>query len=175
MNFNKFLLKISHKSYELKQVTFSWIYLHKLHRITMSVLLAFVGICTASSFNRFCVCTFCRKNQEEYFKGAMSRKYVWQYYRTIIFLFCFVLYCWSCISSAKYFFVEWSITDENFEPKWMASKIKCYVKPELTQYFLLSLYQHSELLPLDNFHNVPFASQSFVKSTDFTVTEKSDF
>lgn len=57
----------------------------------------------------------------------------------------------------------------------MASKIKCYVKPELTQYFLLSLYQDSELLPLDNFHNVPFASQSVVKSTDFTVTEKSDF
>lgn len=57
----------------------------------------------------------------------------------------------------------------------MAGKIKHYVKPELTQYFLLSLYRDSELLPLGSFHSAPFASQSFVKSTDFTVTEKSDF
>lgn len=57
----------------------------------------------------------------------------------------------------------------------MASKIKCYVKPELTQYFQLSLYQDPELLLLGSFHSVPSASQSFVKSTDFVVTGKSDF
>lgn len=108
------------------------------HRVTMSVLLLFVGICTANSFNKICVHMLCRKNKEEYFKRVISRKSVWQYYITIIFLFCFVLYCWSCISSTKYLFLEWSITDEKDESNWMASKIKCYVKPEPTQYFLLS-------------------------------------
>lgn len=154
MNFNIFLLKISHKSYKITQATFSWIwiYLHILHRVTMSVLLVFVGICTASSFNRLCVCTLCRKNQEEYFRRVMSRKCVWQYYITIIFLICFVIYCWSCISSTKYF-LEWFITDEKDEPKWMASKIKCYIEPGL-KYFLLSLYWGSELLPLDSFNSV---------------------
>lgn len=76
MNFSKFLLKVQHKSYELKQVPFSWIwiYLHILHRVTISVLLVFVGIWTASSFNRLCVHMLCRKIQEEYFKRVMSRK-----------------------------------------------------------------------------------------------------
>lgn len=177
MNFNKFLLKISHKIYALKPVTFSWIwiYLHILHRVRMSVLLVFVEICTANSFNKICVHMLCRKNQEEYFKRVMSRKSVWQYFITIIFLFNFVLYCWCCTSSTKYLFLEWSMTNEKNEPNWMASKMKSYVKPELTQYFLLSLYWDSELLPLDGFHNIPFPSQSFFKSTDFTVTEKSDF
>lgn len=138
MNFSKFLLKIPHKSYELKQVTFSWIwiYLHILHRVAMSVLLVFVGIpAWTSFFNRLCVHMLYRRNQEDYFKRVMSRKCVWQYY----FLFLFVLYCCSCISGTKYLFLEWSIADENDEPKWMASKIKCYIKPELTQYFQLSL------------------------------------
>lgn len=141
----------------------------------MSVLLVFVGICTASSFNRLCVHMLCRRNQEEYFKRVMSIKCVWQYYITIIFLFLFVLCWWSCISGTKYLFLEWSIADENDEPKWIASKIKCYIKPELTQYFLLSLYWDLELLPLGSFHSVPSASQSFVKSTVFVVTGKSDF
>lgn len=79
MNFSKFLLKISRKSYELKQVTFSWIwiYLHILHRVTMPVLLVFVGIpAWTSFFNRLCVRMLYRRNQEDYFKRVMSRKCV---------------------------------------------------------------------------------------------------
>lgn len=51
-----------------------WIYLHILHGVRMSVLLVFVGICAANSFNKICVHMWCRKNQEEYFKRVMSRK-----------------------------------------------------------------------------------------------------
>lgn len=47
----------------------------------------------------------------------------------------------------------------------MASKIKHYLNPELTQFLLLSVCRDPELLPLNSLHSVSLASQRSDKST----------
>lgn len=117
MNFSKISLKIPGNSCKPKQVTFSWIwmYLHILHKVhvTMSVLLVFIGICIASSFNRnfkLLLCLYVVQGKIRISKTILieccpENVFDSTILLSIILLFLFVLYCWSCVSGTKYFLV----------------------------------------------------------------------
>lgn len=175
---NELLLRILDKSFKPKQVTFSWIsiYLHILHgvHVTMSVLLAFLQVCITNSFNRIFkpflgLYVVHERNQQDYFNGMMSRKYVWQYlviaYWSVIY-FCpvfLVLHQWhkvlSCLQGVLCYRPKYEQSEQQYTLSWLSTC--CCVCTEILSSCCLVV-------------SMVFLWIA-VLSTEFIVTEKSGF